>query len=34
MAASGKSTPSKSPGMDPCDVAMVMCGKQHHGKSY
>lgn len=33
MAARGKSTPSKGPGMDPCDVAMVMHGKQHHGKS-
>lgn len=34
MATSGKSTPSKSPGMDACDVTMVMRGKQHHGKSY
>lgn len=34
MATSRKSTLSKSPGMDPCDVAIVMYGKQHYGKSY
>lgn len=34
MATSGKSTPSKSPGIDPCDVTMVMHGKQCYGKSY
>lgn len=34
MTTSGKSTPSKSPGMEPCDVTMVMQGKQRYGKSY
>lgn len=34
MATSEKNTPSKSPGMDPCDVTMVMDGKQRYGKTY
>lgn len=34
MTTSGKSTPYKSPGMESCDVTMVMQGKQRYGKSY
>lgn len=34
MAMSGKCSPSKSPGMAPCDVTMVFPGKQPSGKSY
>lgn len=34
MATSGKHAPSQNPGTAPCDVTMVMHGKQPFGKSY